>query len=510
MHSAYAYLRISTEDQSNFSLEAQEEIIRKYAASHNFNIVKTYTDDGVSAKNFDRPAWKKLEIDLSKSKGQIKAIMVAKYDRLIRNAAEGLTLLERFEIKLQVQIISTGENLYIDPHSPFYFKIRADMFVGAEFERRVIADRTKMGIWQGKKQGRYFTTAPFGYVNERDGNNKPIIVLHTERAKTVKQLFEQVATGMDWKEAGRIAKKNGFNNKGKDAIKRVLSNIVYAGIIIVPAYGRELATQVKGIHEPIISEEVFYWVQAMIDGKPQPKMKDREEFPLRGVLHCQQCNNLLTAGLSRGRHGGLFPYYRCRKCKGENYNANKVHDILTEVLQQLSLAPEQIQKDRETAEQQMEQRLATRAHKVKRLEIEIQEMESKIEQSEEKYITGKIEEITYRKFTDRWKRDLSGKRIELEQASSDERGYWKLFYENLSLLSDISGLFNKSTIENKQRIIRMGFAHPLHITSQGLRTPAINPILHRESLIISNLQITKSQKNRESLNDSPSGARSGT
>lgn len=171
MHYAYAYLRISSEDQSNFSLEAQEEIIKRYAASHNFSIQKVFTDDGVSAKNFNRPAWKRLEIDLSKSKGEVKAVIVAKYDRLIRNAAEGLALLERFEMKLQVQMISAGENFYIDPHSPFFFKIRADMLVNGEFERRVIADRTKMGIWQAKKQGRFLGTAPFGYKNARDSSN---------------------------------------------------------------------------------------------------------------------------------------------------------------------------------------------------------------------------------------------------------------------------------------------------------------------------------------------------
>ncbi len=122
-------------------------------------------------------------------------------------------------MKLQVQIISAGENFYIDPHSPFYFKIRADMFVNAEFERRVIADRTKMGIWQAKKQGRFLGMAPFGYKNARDANNKPIIVIDPRRAPVIRELFENVANGMDWKLAGQIAKKNGFTLTGKDSVK---------------------------------------------------------------------------------------------------------------------------------------------------------------------------------------------------------------------------------------------------------------------------------------------------
>jgi len=506
MHSAYAYLRISTEDQSNFSIEAQEEIIRKYASNHNFTIQKVYTDDGVSAKNFNRPAWKKLELDLSKSKGEIKAIIVAKYDRLIRNAAEGLTLLERFEIKLHVQIISAGENFYIDPHSPFYFKIRADMFVNAEFERRVIADRTKMGIWQAKKQGRFLGVAPFGYKNARDSSNKPIIVINPIRATIVRQLFENIAIGMDWKQAGKIAKQNGFTLSGKDSVKWVLNNILYAGIIEVPAYAREPAQQVKGIHEPIISEEVFYKVQAALHGKPQPKTKERDEFPLRGVLCCQQCNNPLTAGLSRGRLGGLFPYYRCRKCKGENYNANKVHEIVIRILTKLSLPVDQIQNIREKAEKQMEQRLSIRLHNAERLKIEIRELEVKLMQLEEKYITDRIEESTYKKYSGIWRRDLDGKKVELEHTNTDEHQYWESFYKNLNLLSDIAGLFSTATFENKQRIMRMGFAHPLQMTKYGLRTPAINPLLHIEPFKINGLEVTDEQKNRESLRDSLLGS----
>gem|GEM_PF-998693 len=510
MHSAYAYLRISTEDQSNFSLEAQEEIIRKYAASHQFQIVKTYTDDGVSAKNFNRPAWKRLEVDLSKSKREIRAVIVAKYDRLIRNAAEGLALLERFEMKLEVQIISAGENFYVDPNSPFYFKIRADMLVNGDFERRVIADRTKMGIWQAKRQGRYLTTAPFGYRNARDASNKPIIVLLPEKAAIVRELFENVAGGMDWKQAGKLARQAGFSNKGKDAIRRTLTNIVYIGLVNVPAYGRESASQIQGIHEPIISTETFYQVQVMITGKPQPKQELREEFPLRGVVRCESCNRPLTAAFSTGKMKKKYGYYCCNRCKGQIHNAERANETIIEILRKLSLPAEQILAVREESERQMEQRLQIRVHNAERLRIEIIDLETKIEQLEEKFVTDKIEEITYRKLYQKWQRDLTGKRVEYEQATTDERQYWEFFYKNLEKLSDLAGIYCAANLENKQRILRLVFDNTLQLTHTGYRTQSLNPILGSDSLKINKLEITETQKKRESLNDSPSGAQSGT
>jgi coenzyme F420-reducing hydrogenase delta subunit len=324
MHSAY--LRISTEDQSNFSLEAQEEIIRKYAASHQFQIVKTYTDDGVSAKNFNRPDWKRLELDLSKSKGQVKAILIV-----------------------------------------------------------------------------------------------------PEKAAIVRQMFENVAAGMDWKQAGQLARRNGFTLTGKDSVKWVLTNILYAGIIKVPAYGREPATEVKGIHEPIISTETFYRVQATLNGKPQPKQEVREEFPLRGIVKCKECNRAMTGGLRKGRLGTRYPYYNCNYCKGQNYNANKAHELLLEMLQQLSLHPSQIKALHIEAQQQMTRRLQARAQSTARLRTEIQDLSDKISQLEEKFITGKIADTVYNRWENTWGNNLRSKKAELELATADERQYWKFF-----------------------------------------------------------------------------------
>lgn len=132
-------------------------------------------------------------------------------------------------------------------------------------------------------------------------------------------------------------------------------------------------------------------------------------------------------------------------------------------------------------------RLSTRLHHLERLKIEIRDLETKIDQLEEKYITGKIEEITFQKFKSKWQRDLTGKRIELEQLSSDERQYWELFFKNLELLSDISGLFSAASLENKRRILREVFQNTLFIARTGFETPKLTPLLERDPLIINGL-----------------------
>lgn len=173
MKRAFAYIRISQEDQSNFSLSGQRKMNTEYAEKHGIDIIQTFVDDGYSAKNFNRPQWKQLEAALSANKTTIDYLIVTKYDRLIRNAAEGLAFIEKLEQRWNIKLLSVMENFFIDPHSPYFFKMRADLLVTAEFERRVISDRSKFGTWSAKSQGRFIGPAPFGYLNVRDEGNKP-------------------------------------------------------------------------------------------------------------------------------------------------------------------------------------------------------------------------------------------------------------------------------------------------------------------------------------------------
>ena len=85
--------------------------------------------------------------------GMVAAALVVFYfllkqnNRFARNAGEGILLIEKLEQRYGIRVISVMENISIDPHSPFFFKMRVDMLVTAEFERRVISDQSKAGIW---------------------------------------------------------------------------------------------------------------------------------------------------------------------------------------------------------------------------------------------------------------------------------------------------------------------------------------------------------------------------
>ena len=109
-----------------------------------------------------------------------------------------------------------------------------------------------------------------------------------------------------------MAKAKGFDCS-KNQLWRILRNPFYYGKIVLPAYKDEETELVPGQHEPLISEELFYSVQDVLDGRKRnypAKQNQKKEFPLRGFLKCRKCDRNLTASASKG-NGGKYYYYHC-------------------------------------------------------------------------------------------------------------------------------------------------------------------------------------------------------
>jgi hypothetical protein len=97
---------------------------------------------------------------------------------------------------------------------------------------------------------------------------------------------------------------------------------------------------VKGIHDPLVSEQLFYEVQRIINTKRVVTAKSdilKATFFLKGFLICPYCNRSLCGSISHGRTK-KYPYYHCcGRCK-TRINALFLNDCYQEKLQQLVLS----------------------------------------------------------------------------------------------------------------------------------------------------------------------------
>ncbi|MCO5238900.1 MAG: recombinase family protein [Chitinophagaceae bacterium] len=485
MKKAVGYIRISDKDQSNFSIDAQKKHIYDYANKHNTDIVSFFIDDGKSAKNFDRPNWRQLEEFIRQHFRQIDYLIVVKYDRFSRNASEGLHKIEMLERRFKIIIASVFEQMFIDYDSPFFFKQRADMLVNAEFELHVIRDRTRFGMHHALSEGRYVSMAPYGYKNTRDENKKPLIVVDEARAIIVKKIFEDYLSGVPTIEIYRQAKALGLSLRGHSTIPDILKNPVYAGMVNVPAYRKEPAKIVKAIHEPIVSETMWWECQRRL-GVLKNRTVLNESVPLRSILHCEH-GIPLTAGESRGRSHKYW-YYKSNHC-GLNVSAKRIHDKFDELLKNLSLEDEYINFLKKESADEMEVLLKERNRNLKSCKSGLSKLENDITRLEEKFFSDQINHDTYTKWSKIYQSQIGALRNDLTRLESGYDHYWKLYNAQLYKLSDIHYLYYKMDLLDKRLFVKQVFNSTLYYCNDVYRTAYLLDILRHNELILKEKQL---------------------
>ena len=158
----------------------------------------------------------------------------------------------------------------------------------AQFDNDCRSDRTRAGMKAALELGRWVFLAPIGYLNAPRAMGKSLMP-DPERAPLVRRAFEEYATGRFTKEQLlKQARAWGLTNRRgrpltSQAIGVLLRNQLYAGIVDVPEYG---VRGKRGDFEPLISEDLFYRVQAVLSGRvpsTTPQQRAHPDFPLRAL-----------------------------------------------------------------------------------------------------------------------------------------------------------------------------------------------------------------------------------
>lgn len=474
---AIGYMRLSSKDQSK-SLEYQESSIREYCRRNKLKIIDLFKDNGESSYTFDRPDYKALEAHLKRYKGECQFLIVLDHDRFSRNLPEALMKIAELERKYGVKVLSTSERIDLDTTDPDVFMKRALDYMMANKELFNIRKRTKQGIRNAKENGRYLGRAPFGYSNIIDGTKRNLIEINKGQAIIVERIFHEYLLGVPPYVIYKNAKAIGFKHTGHNAVFDILKNCLYAGLIKVPAF-RELPEKyVKGLHEPIISENEYWLVQRMLaDGKRRTRVQPAEDFPLRGVLKCW-CGKSMTAGWTKGCKD-YYLYYRCLEHTNINIPGNILHEKFGEVLRGLSFQKHHINFLLETSKAMLVEPIKLKQERYKEQLKELQEINQKIYRLEEKFMNDEIESETYQKWFKKLKEDkalleyaLNGKEKPKINENTD------IIERLLPRLGNLYELYDKGNITQKHTLIRGVFKDNLYWADGSFRTKFLDLTFH--------------------------------
>ena len=144
------YARVSTDEQAlyGYGLDAQEAKLREHARRAGAEMV-VIRDEGSSGKTLERPGLMRALTRIAA--GDADGLVVAKLDRLTRSVIDFAMILEWFSA---AGALLVALDFDLDTSTPSGRLVATIMAGVAEWERGIIAQRTRDGLAAARAQGR--------------------------------------------------------------------------------------------------------------------------------------------------------------------------------------------------------------------------------------------------------------------------------------------------------------------------------------------------------------------
>lgn len=492
MKKAVIMCRVSSEEQAKgYSLNVQLEQLTRYCVRNNISVVKQYREDH-SAKNFNRPEFQKFLQFVKMNKGEVDLLLITSWDRFSRNLTDSLVMLRTLEkYGVKVQAIEQP----IDMSIPENKAMLAIFLAIPEIDNDRRSIKIRGGIRGSLKAGRWCRQAPIGYKNSRDQQNKPVII-PANNASHIKYIFEQIALGKLQSELRQEIYKKGVKIS-RSNFSKLLRNPIYMGKIIVPKSEDEPMLIINGIHDAIISENLYFEVQQMLSDNNKirklPVYKSlREELPLRGLLSCSKCGEKLTGSRSKSATGNHYFYYHCNYCHNERYPMDLVNDTFESILDDFTFTKEA----KEIYQLMVKDLLLVdeKDSKLKHAQLvkTLNDVLARIEKLQDLFIDGKIEHKQYSDTMARYTAQKFSLTDEINSIKKMDSDYLNWLKDGVHALSNLKTHYIKSGIRDKQQLISSIFPEKFEFDGKKCRTTRINDILRFILQIDKDLQNEKS------------------
>lgn len=317
------YARKSSEDSSEkqaLSVDSQVKEMLQIAERDNLEVVDIRRESHSAKASGQRNVFNELIRDLNS--GRYTGILTWAPDRLSRNAGDLGTLVDLMDEKKLVQIRTYGQSFQNSPNEKFLLMILCSQ---AKLENDNKSINVKRGLRTRCEMGLWPAPAPMGYLNEKRVDRKGYVYVDPERGHIIKKMFEKVAYE---KWSGRklfhwlkfeLNFKTPNGNKGLtlSTIYMILSNDFYYGSF---EYPKKSSLWYKGVHEPIITKELFDQVQEQV--KSQIIRTTDKEFAFTKLMECGLCGSGICADekFKKLKNGNInrHCYYGCTKARDKN------------------------------------------------------------------------------------------------------------------------------------------------------------------------------------------------
>ncbi len=308
-----AYVRVSTTKQfiQGVSIAEQRRVITKYAIDHHFSIDRWY-EEVESASKGHRKIFREV---MKLLKPGHYGLIMHKIDRGARSLRDWADIGDLIDAGIEVRF--AHDNLDLDTRGG---RLTADIqaVIAADYIRN-LREEVRKGIQGRLHQGIYPFKAPRGYLNRVGGKAKVPDPIY---APLVITAFRRYATGTYTlkKLAAELAIIGLTNQHGHPVTPFTVSKILGCHFYVGEYKVKGITYQ--GIHQPLISRELFNSVQQLLrQYRHRKQIHHALRYRLR--LVCKTCHYHLIGEIQKGR-----TYYRCHNCRGISVREDRIPDLV--------------------------------------------------------------------------------------------------------------------------------------------------------------------------------------
>lgn len=339
----YARKSTESEEMQALSIDSQIKEMMGVAEKECLEIVDVKKESHSAKEAGQRPVFNQIVEEIKE--GKFNAILTWAPDRISRNAGDLGRIVDLMDQGKLVEIRTFGQKFSNNPNEKFLLMILGSQ---SKLENDNKVENVKRGLRARCEMGLWPCSAPTGYLNSNNKDRKCHVEIDPHRAPTIRKIFEKIAYE---KLSGRKVHywlNNEIKFKTKTGKRLSLSNLYlllrntfYYGSF---EYPKDSGKWYAGIHEPIITRELFDKVQENI-AEHLIKTENRE-FAFTKLITCELCGSGITASekFKKQKNGNVhrYVYYGCSKfhnkdCKCGYLKEESMIEQLTHLLDKIDL-----------------------------------------------------------------------------------------------------------------------------------------------------------------------------
>lgn len=349
------YIRISTrKDSQKSSVENQQKLLKQWAEVHGYRLVRIYTDVKSGQYTYLRSEINQMFADAEAA--IIKGVVAKEIARTSRDVTDIISI-KRTLSDCGVFFISIKENYDSRTDDDEFLLVLHGAL--AQKERKTTSSRVKVTQLIKAKEGKTNVPLPaFGYMLSQ---NRQYLVVNPETAPVYRQITEKFLAGWGQLKIAKWLNKQGIPTRrggqwSTNAIRTILANPVYLGVTIynvttllrdsrgrqkrVVRPGEEWVVR-ENTHQPLITEEDFSRIQALIKQKKEKYSREwscDRKYLGSSILRCAVCKGKIYGfklkPKRKGKESAPRYNYRCLgmngKCTGKikHWNMKDMDNII--------------------------------------------------------------------------------------------------------------------------------------------------------------------------------------